>query len=126
MTETTEPIDPEHWREHAACRGVSVHLFYPERWDNESIANAIAVCNTCLVKQHCLDEALEKREPGVWGGMSERQRRIMAARNGRRPYLTPITHGTDKGYRMHRRRKDPICGPCREAHRLANQGKKKT
>ena len=32
--------------------------------------------------------------------------------------LKPIAHGTEAGHRMHKRRNEPVCGPCREAHSL--------
>lgn len=114
-----DDIDPERWREHALCRGTNVQLFYPEKWDGEATARAVEVCQPCPVREHCLDEALSNREPGIWGGMSERQRRIMQARTGKRPYERPIIHGTEAGYRAHRRRQVPICEPCRQANALA-------
>lgn len=30
--------------------------------------------------------------------------------------LNPIAHGTEAGHRMHQRRGEPLCDPCREAH----------
>lgn len=121
MNEPTNPhpIDPERWREHALCRGSNVHLFYPEKWDGETTARAIEVCQPCPVREHCLTEAIRNREPGIWGGMSERQRRIMQARSGLKPYERPIIHGTEAGYRAHRRRQVPICEPCRQANAIA-------
>ena len=120
MTEPdTEQDDPNLWRQHAACRGTNVQLFYPEKWDQEAVAAAIATCNTCQVRETCLEEALNNREPGIWGGMTERQRRILQARQGKRPYLRPIIHGTEAGARMHRRRNVPMCEPCKQANTLA-------
>lgn len=37
----------------------------------------VLVCEGCPVQQPCLDYAVEHGEFGVWGGMSERQRRII-------------------------------------------------
>lgn len=115
--ENTEPDDPHAWRLQAACRGMDVQLFYPEKWDGETTMKAIAVCETCSVREPCLDRAIQDREPGVWGGMSERRRRVKAAEIGRIPYLAPISHGTEAGYKMHRRRLVPVCDACRIAHR---------
>jgi WhiB family redox-sensing transcriptional regulator len=39
---------------------------------------ATAVCRRCPVKQECAAEALDGRvEFGIWGGMTERQRRAL-------------------------------------------------
>jgi WhiB family redox-sensing transcriptional regulator len=39
---------------------------------------AAAICRRCPVMQECLAEALENKvEFGVWGGMTERQRRAL-------------------------------------------------
>lgn len=56
------------------CRGVDPDLFFPER--GASTREAKEVCRGCVVRQACLDYALEAGEKhGIWGGMSERERR---------------------------------------------------
>ncbi len=58
----------------ANCRGIDPALFFPER--GGSSAEAKAVCAGCVVREQCLDYALENHERlGIWGGLSERQRR---------------------------------------------------
>jgi WhiB family transcriptional regulator, redox-sensing transcriptional regulator len=48
--------------------------------------DAKAVCKTCPVLAQCLAEALDNRtEFGVWGGMTERERRALLRR---RPDIT--------------------------------------
>ena len=43
--------------------------------------DAKAVCKTCPVLAQCLAEALDNRtEFGVWGGMTERERRALLRR----------------------------------------------
>ncbi|GAA1110604.1 hypothetical protein [Streptomyces javensis] len=37
----------------------------------------------------------------------------------------PFPHGTMRGYRRHRRRREPACGPCREACRLESAARRK-
>jgi WhiB family redox-sensing transcriptional regulator len=66
------------WIEHAACRGLDPDLFHPDR--GEAIQPAKQVCATCPVRQPCLDYALAmKIQHGVWGGLSERERRRIRA-----------------------------------------------
>jgi WhiB family redox-sensing transcriptional regulator len=62
------------WRQHAACRGLDPEVFYPT--SEEDAEEARAVCGQCPVRQLCLEHALASRErDGVWGGMTERERR---------------------------------------------------
>jgi len=62
----------DDWTLMAKCRGMEDALF-PEGKDQK---RARAVCNGCPVRSECLAEALDHRiEWGVWGGMTERERR---------------------------------------------------
>ena len=82
------PIDPEDWQLHAACRGRQ-GLFFPPDDETETRierrrreAKAKTICTGCVVRLECLEEAMTQGERfGVWGGMTERERR--AAMNGR-------------------------------------------
>jgi len=48
------------------------------------IAEAKKVCDRCEVRQECLQWALEAgQDHGVWGGLSEDERRSMKRRNAR-------------------------------------------
>lgn len=70
------------WMEHAACRGMPVELFFPER--GEPVKNALETCKKCPVRQQCLDMAINNPErEGIWGGQSSRSRRVIR-RNLRR------------------------------------------
>lgn len=73
-------IAGEDWRELAACRGMDVELFMTER--GESTLDAKAVCAGCAVREPCLEHALghPAEKFGVWGGMSERERRQIRRR----------------------------------------------
>jgi len=64
----------EGWQNRANCLGVDPDLFFPER--GASTREAKDVCKDCVVREECLEFAFEEREVfGIWGGMSERQRR---------------------------------------------------
>jgi WhiB family redox-sensing transcriptional regulator len=78
-------VDSLSWQDYANCRGADADLFFPER--GASTRKAKAICNACEVKRECLEFALiESEKFGIWGGMSERERRrvrrdrIVAAR----------------------------------------------
>lgn len=62
------------WQDQANCMGVDPDLFFPER--GASTREAKEVCRGCVVRQECLEYALDHSEKfGIWGGMSERERR---------------------------------------------------
>lgn len=62
------------WWDLANCLGVDPDLFFPER--GASTKEAKEICRGCVVKKDCLEYALENGEKfGIWGGMSERERR---------------------------------------------------
>jgi len=62
------------WQARANCMGVDPELFFPER--GSSTREAKEVCHGCVVASECLDFAIANSEKfGIWGGMSERERR---------------------------------------------------
>ena len=62
------------WQRQANCMGVDPDLFFPER--GASTKEAKEVCRACVVREDCLEYALDNGEKfGIWGGMSERERR---------------------------------------------------
>jgi WhiB family transcriptional regulator, redox-sensing transcriptional regulator len=67
------------WREFAGCRSAEPELFFPVSAAGQSLAQADrakAVCAGCTVRRECLQFALATRQGyGVWGGMSEEERR---------------------------------------------------
>lgn len=66
------------WRQLAACRGKPIDLFYPDESTLDGrldAAEAKAICHTCPVAKRCRDWALKKNESGIWGGMTEDERR---------------------------------------------------
>lgn len=60
------------WVLQAACRGTGDVLFA----EGAKQRQVREMCSDCPVRQNCLAEALDNRiEWGVWGGMTERERR---------------------------------------------------
>ncbi len=58
----------------ALCTQVDAEIFFPEKGGSSRAAKA--VCLRCDERVECLEYALENNERwGVWGGMSERERR---------------------------------------------------
>ncbi len=56
------------------CRGLDPAIFYPDDDDEADLAKEI--CQSCGVRDACLEHALARREKvGVWGGRTERERR---------------------------------------------------
>lgn len=67
-------VHGDDWTLRAKCRGTADALF-PEAADQK---RARSVCMGCPVRLECLAEALDNRiEWGVWGGMTERERRLL-------------------------------------------------
>lgn len=72
-------IKHEEWTLHAKCRGMADALF-PEASDQK---RARQLCTGCPVRMECLAEALDNRiEWGIWGGMTERERRLLLRQRG--------------------------------------------
>jgi WhiB family transcriptional regulator, redox-sensing transcriptional regulator len=60
---------------HGKCRGLDPALFFPERGDMASIAEAKAVCAECPMRAPCRDYAhATAQEFGVWGGETAQAR----------------------------------------------------
>lgn len=68
----------DDWPAHSACRGVDPdELFVQGAAQNR----AKLVCGACPVRSECLADALDNGiEFGVWGGMTERERRALLRR----------------------------------------------
>ncbi|MET7871291.1 WhiB family transcriptional regulator [Streptomyces cyaneofuscatus] len=66
------------WRENAACHGTDAEELFA---DSAAQNRAKVVCGGCPVRTECLAEALDNRvEFGLWGGMTERERRALLRR----------------------------------------------
>jgi len=70
-----EDID-KAWQTSSNCLDFGPDFFFPKTDDINSEGEAKKVCDGCNVREDCLEFALKKGEEfGIWGGMSERERR---------------------------------------------------
>jgi WhiB family redox-sensing transcriptional regulator len=66
-------------RANGLCAETDPELFFPEK--GGSTAAAKALCEKCAIRADCLDYALAHGERfGIWGGLSERERRRLRLR----------------------------------------------
>lgn len=77
--------DSHGWWDRGACVGVDPALFFPAR--GESTTEAKRICRACPVREECLDHALTPplERFGIWGGLSERERRRIRTQRLRAP-----------------------------------------
>ncbi len=62
------------WHERALCAQTDPEAFFPEK--GGSTREAKKICTGCEVRSECLSYALANDERfGIWGGLSERERR---------------------------------------------------
>ena len=62
------------WQSDALCAQTDPEAFFPEK--GGSTRDAKKICATCEVRAQCLEYALQNDERfGIWGGLSERERR---------------------------------------------------
>ena len=75
------------WRHRAACLTEDPEPFFPIGNSGPAIAQveqAKRVCNRCAVQDICLKWALDTgQDAGVWGGLSEEERRSLKRRTAR-------------------------------------------
>lgn len=87
------------WRHYAVCRDVDPELFFPVGTSGPALvqtAEAKAVCARCPVVSECLTWALAAgQDAGVWGGLSEDERRALR-RGTRRARSTASSRNTTR------------------------------
>lgn len=75
------------WRNSAACLDENPELFFPIGNTGPALVQveeAKAVCRRCEVVETCLEWAMESdQDAGVWGSLSEDERRGLKRRNAR-------------------------------------------
>jgi WhiB family transcriptional regulator, redox-sensing transcriptional regulator len=81
---STAPVEPEEdellaWQTDALCSQTDPEAFFPEK--GGSTRDAKKICASCDVRAQCLEYALQNDERfGIWGGLSERERRKLKRR----------------------------------------------
>lgn len=60
------------------CATADPEAFFPDREGTITpyqIRMAKTICNSCPYKSECLEWALDNKETGIWGGLTEMDRR---------------------------------------------------
>ena len=72
------PDKNRKWVDRAACNGSSAN-FFPTQMGEKGVKEAIAICNSCVVRVNCLQYALNNSiAHGIWGGLTARGRRELS------------------------------------------------
>ncbi len=67
------------WQADSLCAQTDPEAFFPEK--GGSTRDAKKICASCEVRSQCLEYALQNDERfGIWGGLSERERRKLRKR----------------------------------------------
>jgi WhiB family transcriptional regulator, redox-sensing transcriptional regulator len=78
----------EDWASQAACRAAAPDQLFVRGAEQNK---AKKLCGGCPVRAECLAEALENQiEWGVWGGMTERERRALLKRRPNASWRTVL------------------------------------
>ena len=76
---TVTDDNPLSWQTDSLCAQTDPEAFFPEK--GGSTRDAKKICTSCEVRSQCLEYALENDERfGIWGGLSERERRKLRKR----------------------------------------------
>ena len=71
--------NPLAWQTDSLCAQTDPEAFFPEK--GGSTRDAKKICSSCEVRNQCLEYALLNDERfGIWGGLSERERRKLRKR----------------------------------------------
>ncbi|MFT3873333.1 MAG: WhiB family transcriptional regulator [Nocardioides sp.] len=84
----------ENWAPLAACRDQQPDALFVRGAEQNK---AKLVCKGCPVRTECLAEALDDQiEWGVWGGMTERERRALLRRRPTASWRTVLEKAKDE------------------------------
>jgi hypothetical protein len=103
------------FHQRAACRLFPELDFVEAKTGSPQEAACRIICAACPVRLACATGALERREKwGVWGGLTYRDRKAIAARYGYEPPGDPPDHGTN----ARRVKWGCPCWDCKRAHAI--------
>jgi len=79
VRQATGENNPLSWQTDSLCAQTDPEAFFPEK--GGSTRDAKKICVSCEVRTQCLEYALANDERfGIWGGLSERERRKLRKR----------------------------------------------
>jgi WhiB family redox-sensing transcriptional regulator len=99
------------WRDRAACRDVVTADYDPFFADTtEGKLEAIAICETCPVRDACLTFAVRTgQQYGVWGGQPQQMvRRLITLDRAGRPHSRRAPAGHPQASKTHCKRGHPF------------------
>jgi WhiB family redox-sensing transcriptional regulator len=74
------------WQKHAACNGLDVNLFFPRRGEANKVEEAKKICAQCPVQEECRQYGIELAQEfdtvGIFGGLTQRNRRALMKEQG--------------------------------------------
>lgn len=73
------------WQDKANCKSAPQDIFFDENRSTAAKSAEIAkkYCNECVVREECLNYALDNNVyVGIYGGLSNKKRREMKRKNG--------------------------------------------
>lgn len=109
--EDDEDRDGLGWHRDALCAKTDPEVHFPER--GGSTREAKAICMRCSVRVTCLNYALENDERfGIWGGLTERERRKLTSPMASRDEIRAWEHAADLALAE----ADGGCGTSRRGH----------
>lgn len=112
------------WRADAVCASTDPEVFFPE--PGYSSAPAKRICLACDVRVQCQEWAIEHGEKGIWGGLSEGQRREIRKARDPQPERQRMggkpaaACGSKAAYERHVRNNEPVDEACAIAYKAAN------
>lgn len=84
IVDDADPDKPRSWQESALCAETDPEAFFPDK--GGSTREAKRICAGCEVRAECLAYALDHARDagrfGIWGGLSERERRRLTRAAG--------------------------------------------
>jgi hypothetical protein len=101
-------VSGQEWRRWAACADADPDLAFGDAAEADLFVAQF--CRHCPVRRECLAYGMARDDPGVYGGLTRRERKALKEPRPR------SACGTGPGYQRHWRDGEPACEPCLKAH----------